>query len=63
MLRQMIGRIGRSTQGERGATAIEYVLIGAVMATVVVAGVAVLGTGLSTTFTTIATLVTGATAP
>ncbi len=56
-------RLVRWDDGERGATAIEYVLIGALMAGIVIAGVGILSGGLNTTFTAIADLVTGATAP
>jgi pilus assembly protein Flp/PilA len=44
---------------ERGVTAMEYGLIAALMAVVIIAAIGTLGTALRTTFTTIATSLTG----
>ena len=45
----------RFIQDEEGATAIEYGLIAALIAVVIIGAVTALGTNLSTTFETIAT--------
>jgi pilus assembly protein Flp/PilA len=45
----------RLIQDERGATAIEYALIAALIAVVIVTGVTAVGTKLSTTYNNIAT--------
>ncbi len=42
-------------KNENGATAIEYGLIAALIAVVIITGVTAVGTGLSTTFTNIST--------
>ena len=44
----------RFVRDESGATAIEYGLIAALIAVVVIGAVTAVGTGLSTTFTTVA---------
>ena len=46
--------ISRFVRDESGATAIEYGLIAALIAVVVIGAVTAVGTGLSTTFTTVA---------
>jgi len=43
----------RFVSDERGATAIEYGLIAALIAVVIITGVTAVGTNLSTTFTTL----------
>jgi len=48
------------TQKERGATAVEYALIVALVALAIVVGVTALGGGLNTAFTNIAAQVSGA---
>ncbi|HWX90180.1 MAG TPA: Flp family type IVb pilin [Rhizomicrobium sp.] len=45
--------ISRFVRDESGATAIEYGLIAALIAVVIITGVTAVGTKLSTTFTTI----------
>jgi pilus assembly protein Flp/PilA len=45
----------RFVQDESGATAIEYGLIAALIAVVIIAGVSTLGNGLNAKFTTIST--------
>jgi pilus assembly protein Flp/PilA len=45
--------ISRFVRDESGATAIEYGLIAALIAVVIITGVKAVGTNLSTTFTTI----------
>lgn len=47
--------ISRFVRDESGATAIEYGLIAALIAVVVITGVTAVGTKLSTTFTTLST--------
>lgn len=47
--------IKRLLQDESGATAIEYGLIAALIAVVIITGVTSLGTSLSSTFNTVAT--------
>jgi pilus assembly protein Flp/PilA len=47
--------ISRFVRDESGATAIEYGLIAALIAVVIVAAVSLVGTSLSTTFNTVAT--------
>ncbi|MES2472535.1 MAG: Flp family type IVb pilin [Pseudomonadota bacterium] len=42
-------------KNENGATAIEYGLIAALIAVVIITGVTAVGTGLSTTFTNLST--------
>ena len=49
------------TQKERGATAVEYALIVALVALAIVVGVTALGGGLNTAFTNIAAQVSGVT--
>ena len=53
--------VTRFAQDESGATAIEYGLIAALIAVVLIAGATTLGTKLSTTFTGIAGKVNGPT--
>jgi pilus assembly protein Flp/PilA len=50
----------RFMNAEDGATAIEYALIGALMAAAIIAGVAILGPGITGAFTDIAGQLTGA---
>ncbi|HTC84311.1 MAG TPA: Flp family type IVb pilin [Rhizomicrobium sp.] len=45
--------ISRFVRDESGATAIEYGLIAALIAVVIITGVTAVGTNLSTTFTTL----------
>ena len=47
--------ISRFIRDESGATAIEYGLIAALIAVVIITGVTAVGTNLSTTFTTLST--------
>ncbi len=47
--------ISRFVRDESGATAIEYGLIAALIAVVIITGVTAVGTKLSTTFTTLST--------
>ena len=49
----MTNLISRFVRDESGATAIEYGLIAALIAVVVIGAVTAVGTGLSTTFTTV----------
>jgi pilus assembly protein Flp/PilA len=49
--------ISRFVRDESGATAIEYGLIAALIAVVIITGVTAVGTKLSTTFTTLSTSV------
>ena len=51
----MTNLISRFVRDESGATAIEYGLIAALIAVVVIGAVTAIGTGLSTTFTTVST--------
>ena len=51
----------RLRQDESGATAIEYGLIAALIAAVIIVAVGLIGTNLNSTFNTIATNVGGAT--
>jgi pilus assembly protein Flp/PilA len=50
----MYARFSRLVRDESGATAIEYGLIAALIAVVILAAVKVVGTSLSTTFNTVA---------
>jgi pilus assembly protein Flp/PilA len=47
--------ISRFVRDEKGATAIEYGLIAALIAVVIITGVTAVGTNLSATFTTLST--------
>ena len=47
--------ISRFVRDEKGATAIEYGLIAALIAVVIITGVTAVGTKLSTTFTSLST--------
>ena len=47
-------------QDERGATAIEYGLIAALISVVIIAAVTTVGTQLTTTFTTVSNALSGA---
>ena len=49
----MTNLFSRFVRDESGATAIEYGLIAALIAVVVIGAVTAVGTGLSTTFTTV----------
>ena len=49
----MIPRFARFLRDESGATAIEYGLIAALIAVVIISAVQAVGTSLSTTFTTV----------
>ena len=50
----MTNLFSRFVRDESGATAIEYGLIAALIAVVIIGAVTAVGTGLSTTFTTVA---------
>ncbi len=50
----------RPVKSEAGVTAIEYGLIAALIAVAIIAGITLLGTQLNTTFSTIASRVSGA---
>ena len=50
----MSNMFSRFVRDESGATAIEYGLIAALIAVVIIGAVTAVGTGLSTTFTTVA---------
>ncbi len=56
-------KIKRFLKGEEGVTAIEYGLIAALIAVVIIGAVTTLGTSLSEKFTAISTAITGAGAP
>jgi pilus assembly protein Flp/PilA len=51
----MLNQIMRFVKEEDGATAIEYGLMAALIAVVIIASVRVIGTNLTTTFTTVGT--------
>ncbi len=51
----MYSKILAFARNDRGATAIEYGLIAALIAVVIITGVTAVGTSLSTTFTNIST--------
>lgn len=53
----------RFAQDESGATAIEYGLIAALISVVIIGAVSLLGTNLSTVFTTISTKLSATTTP
>jgi pilus assembly protein Flp/PilA len=53
----MLKVINKLVKNENGATAIEYGLIAALIAVVIVGGVTAIGTNLSTLFTTVSTKV------
>lgn len=55
MLSRLIKRQARRQDPERGATAVEYGLMVALIAVVIIAVVTVLGNNLSSMFTTVAT--------
>ena len=57
----MFKLLARFKKNNRGATAIEYGLIAALVGTAIIAGATTLGTKLSTTFSTIGTTVGTAT--
>ncbi len=57
----MFKLINRFRKDSKGATAIEYGLIAALVGTAIIGGATALGTKLSTSFTTIGTTVAGAT--
>ena len=61
MLSQFIEWL-KLTQDEEGATAIEYGLLAALIAVVIIIAVAAVGTGLSSTFSNVATHLPGAAA-
>jgi pilus assembly protein Flp/PilA len=54
------GLIFAFVQNERGATAIEYGLIAALISVVIIATITTVGTQLSATFNTISTAISGA---
>ena len=49
--------MARTSRGDRGATAVEYGLIVALIAVIIIVAVALLGTNLRSTFETVATSV------
>lgn len=51
----MLWTLARLVKDEEGVTAVEYGLIAALVAVVIIAAVSVLGTTLSTLFSTVAT--------
>jgi pilus assembly protein Flp/PilA len=51
----MISLVHKFCTDKKGATAIEYGLIAALIAVVIITGVTAVGTNLSTTFTSLAT--------
>jgi pilus assembly protein Flp/PilA len=54
----MVKKIWRRLPGdERGVTALEYALIAALVAVVIIGGVSLLGTNISTVFSTVATTI------
>jgi len=53
----MIDALNKFLKDENGATAIEYGLIAALIAVVIVGGVTAIGTNLSTLFTSVSTKV------
>jgi pilus assembly protein Flp/PilA len=53
MLGESISLVRRFLRAERGVTAIEYALIAALIAVVIIGAVASLGTGVSATFNTV----------
>jgi pilus assembly protein Flp/PilA len=55
----MLNKIN-SVRSQKGVTMIEYALIGALVAAVIVAAIALLGPGINTAFTNIAGTLTGA---
>lgn len=55
--------LARFNKDEKGATAIEYGLIAALMSVIVIAAIPLVGTGLKTTFTNIGTTLTNQSAP
>jgi len=57
----MFKLLARFRKNSKGATAIEYGLIAALVGTAIIAGATTLGSSLSTSFTTIGTTVSGAT--
>jgi pilus assembly protein Flp/PilA len=54
------GRVLYPTKSEKGATAVEYALMVALIAVVIIAAVTALGLGLSGKFTTISNAISGA---
>ena len=61
MNRFMINMLQTLRRDEEGVTAIEYGLIAALIAVVIIAAVTLVGTGLNATFTTVAGALGGAT--
>lgn len=59
-MKNLISNATRFIKDEEGVTAIEYGLIAALIAVVIIAAVTIVGTQLRTTFTTIGTALTGA---
>lgn len=59
-MKNLISNAKRFIKDEEGVTAIEYGLIAALIAVVIIAAVTIVGTQLRTTFTTIGTALTGA---
>ena len=54
------GRVLYPTRSEKGATAVEYALMVALIAVVIIAAVTLLGTSLATKFTTVKDAITNA---
>lgn len=61
MLRKMIASVREA--GERGATAIEYALIAALIAVAAIGAMSLVGNGLNTTFNAVSNELTPATTP
>jgi pilus assembly protein Flp/PilA len=59
-MRALSNLFARLVEDESGATAIEYGLIAALIAAVIITAVTAIGTNLNTTFTTIGTNIAGA---
>jgi pilus assembly protein Flp/PilA len=59
-MENVLTKIQNFVQEEEGASAVEYGLLVALIAVVIIAAVTTLGTSLSTTFTTVGSAVAGA---
>lgn len=59
-MKTLINKTARFIRNEDGVTAIEYGLIAALIAVVIIAAVTIVGTQLNTTFTTVGNTLTGA---
>jgi pilus assembly protein Flp/PilA len=54
MFKTLLDSLANLTASERGVTAIEYALIAALIAVVIITAVSSMGTGVSSTFSTVA---------